>query len=282
MPDLPDEKTKIAAFNGTAASPRLEGHVLLGSFLQSQDHQMSVEVSGGAVQYLRGAVDMVRWKELHIFHDAIKAAIVLAGLIPPELLRCEPFLTKTESGWSPGLELWADTSQNGCFDLKKIETVKEMVLTGLTRDAANDVEDFGSMDLELKERVAVHQAVAETLGSMGGKKLSEPVYVRTEDDFLKIEGKLGAKPSQANFHPVEENLCGSFIGFDLHKKELLFHTGEKRVLINFDQIQVDLLEVARAAKDGRECTVRTHKTIGRDGREEHAYLPDDPFKPLDS
>ena len=282
MSALQEKKTKITSFVGDAASRGLKGHVLLGSFLQSQDLQMSAELSEGSVLFLRGPVDMVKWKELHIFHDTLKAAIVLAGLVPSELLCCAPFIRKAASGWSPGLELWADASQNSCIDYKKIETVKDLVLAGLTRDAANDADDFASMDLELTERVAVQQAVAESLGSIGGKKLSEPVYVQTEGHPLKIEGKLGAKPSQANFHPIEENICGSFIGFDLYKEELFFQAGEKRIQINFGKIPIDLVEVARAARDRRECTVRTHKIISPNGRDEYAYLPDVPFKPLNS
>ena len=65
MSALQDKKSKITPFTGDAASRGLEGHVLLASFLQSQDMQMSAELSEGAVQYLRGPVDMVKWKELY-------------------------------------------------------------------------------------------------------------------------------------------------------------------------------------------------------------------------
>lgn len=268
----------VATVNSDSAPAHMSGHVLLASFQQAQDHQMLAEVSGGTVQYLRGPVDMVKWRELHIIFDAAKAALVLSDLAPSPLLRCEPFLFKSESGWNPGLELWGDTSHSHVFDFPKIKTVVEVVLAGLKRDAANDAEDMAALELQGIERAAVRQIIAETLGASGGKKLAEPVHVTVEHSTLKVEGKLGSKPSQANFHPLEEKLSGRFSGFDLDKRELLFSTASKRIFLNFERLQVDVLEVARACLEGRDCEVRTQKTTARDGRENRAYLPEAPFR----
>src|SRR2546422_7969590 len=162
-------KKTVATVSSDSARAHMSGHVLLASFQQAQDHQMLAEVSGGTVQYLRGPVDMVKWKELHIIFDAVKAALVLSDLAPSQLLRCEPFLFKSESGWNPGLELWGDTSHGHVFDSAKIKTVVEVVLAGLKRDAANDAEDMGATELQAPERAAVRQVITETLGISGGK-----------------------------------------------------------------------------------------------------------------
>ena len=261
-----------------ASAHSLLGHILLTSLQQSQDHQITAELSGGAVQYVRGPVDMVKWKELHIIRDAIQNAVVRTGLVQPELLKCEPYFLTTASGWNPGLELWGDNSQGQGFDLRKIKIVVDAVLAGLQRDAGNDVDDIGMMDIEPVEREAVYQVTHETLCAIGGKRLAQPVVVRTGESTLRLEGKLGSKPSQANFHPVQNALNGHFAGFDFDKKELVFLTPEKRVYVNFEPLQVDLIAVTRAVLEGQECVIRTHRTTSRSGQHDFAYLPDAPFK----
>jgi hypothetical protein len=274
------KQPKITAATGAShkAAASLLGHILLTSLQQSQEHQITAEVSGGAVQYVHGPVDMVKWKDLHIIHDAIKAAIVRTEMARPELLKCEPYLLTMGSGWNPGLELWGDASEGAGFDIQKINIVVDVLLAGLKRDAVNDADDIGMMDLDPIQREAMRQVIRETLHATGGKRLAQPVDVRAGESELRLEGKLGAKPSQANFHPVQTTLSGRFAGFDLQKKELLFLTPERCVHLNFEPQQVDLLQVTRSAIEELDCEVRTHQTTGRNGRHDHAYLPDIPFK----
>lgn len=274
------EKNVVVGVVADTVPPSVLDHELLVSLQQSQDHQMSVDVSEGAVQCLRGPLDMIKWKELHVVHDTIRAAVVRAGLAPSDILKCEPYLLKTASGWNPVLELWGRTSQDQDFEFEKIRVVVEAVLAGLKRDIANDADDLCTSTLESSEREAVHQVITEALSVNGGKKMAVPVHVSVKECLLTLNGKLGAKPSQANFHPTDDPLLGRFSGFDIEKKELIFRTSGRSVLMNFEPTLVDLIEVARAAIEGRELTARTHKTIARDGREDHAYLPDEPFKSL--
>ena len=259
------------------------GHILLASFQQSQQHQITAEVRGGEVQYLHGPVDQVRWSELHIVLDALQTAVVRTGLAQPESLKCKPYFVTTAAGWNPGLRLWVDTSQNQSVDTQKIRTVIEAVLVGLKRDSIDDAGDFSMLDFSMLdispiEREATCQVIRETLKITGGKRLAQPVDVVNGESLLRLEGKLGAKPSQANFHPIVKVVAGQFTGFDLQKKELLFSTLEKCLHINFNPQDVDLVAVTHAAIDGRSCELRTHQTTARNGHYDYAYLPDSPFK----
>lgn len=274
------EKNVVMGVVADTELPRVMDHVLLVSLQQSQDHQMSVDLADGAVHCLRGPLDMIKWKELHVVHDTIRGAVVRAGLAPSDILKCEPYLLKTSTGWNPVLELWGRASRDHDFEFEKIKMVVEAVLSGLKRDIENDADDLCISTLESCEREAVHQVITEALSLNGGKKLAVPVHVSVKERVLTLNGKLGAKPSQANFHPTDDPLLGRFCGFDIEKKELIFRTSGRCVLMNFEPSLVNLLAVTGAATERREIVARTHKTIARDGREDHAYLPDKPFKSL--
>jgi hypothetical protein len=276
----PHPKSVVMGVVTDTQPPVMTDHVLIVSLQQSQDHQMSVDLSEGTVHCLRGPLDMIKWKELHVVHDTIRAAVVRAGLAPPDSLKCEPYLVKTATGWNPVLDLWGRISPDQDFEFEKIRLVVEAVLAGLKRDLKNDADDLFVSALKSSEREAVHQVITEALSLNGGKKLAVPVHMSIKENVLTLIGKLGAKPRRANFHPTEVPLHGRFSGFDLEKNELIFRTPGKCVLMNFEPSLVDLISVTRAATEGRELVVRTHKTIARDGREDHAYLPDEPFKSL--
>lgn len=274
------EKSVVLGVVAETEPPSVMDHVLLVSLQQSQDHQMSFGVSEGAAHCFRGPLDMVKWKELHVAHDTIRAAVVRTCLAPSDILKCEPYLLETAAGWNPVLDLWGRKSLDHNFEFEKIKMIVEAVLAGLKRDTENDADDLCISTLEPSERAAVHQVIKEALSLNGGMKLAVPVHVSVKERVLTLNGKLGAKPSQANFHPTEDPLLGRFSGFDIEKKELIFRTSGKCVLMNFEPSLVDLLAVARAATERRELVARTHKTIARDGKEVHAYVPDEPFKSL--
>lgn len=257
----------------------VSGHVLLANIHQQQDHQVSVEITAGSVEYLRGPVDMIKWKEVHTFHDAIKAAIVRAGLAPAERLVSAPYLLHLKSGWNPGIQLWSDASGNHEIDIQKVDVVVQAVLAGLQRDAANDAADiFCDAELDSVQQHAVHDVIQETLVSAGGKKLAQPLHVQSGQRSQLIKGKLGAKPSRANFHPEEVILKGVFDGFSLEKRELTFKSDEKMIHINFEKEIVSLVEIAKAASEKRMCVVRTHRTISLRGEDVFAYLPEGVFR----
>lgn len=259
-------------FERVPADP-MPGYAMLVNLQQLQDHQVSLAMSGETIDCIRGAVDRIRWPELHTVLDAIKAGLVRASQVVAERLVCTPYLTIQGSGWSPGLELWVELQDERTIDLKKVNAIVELVLIGLQRDFSNTTNDFATELLEPIEREAVRQVVSETLSSAGGKRLALPIFVQLDQQpLLKLDGKFGAKPSQANFHAEERILNGRFVGFDLTKNELLFLTAEKKIAVNFDPRQVDLQDIASAASNGRDCTIRTHRTISANGSDVHAYV----------
>ena len=252
--------------------------VVLVTLHQQQGFQVSVDVAGGAIQCIRGPLDMVKWKELHTLYDAIRAAIVRAGLAEPELLECEPFLLKTVTGWNPVLQLLGNDSDDQTYDLRRIKEIAERTLVGLKRDAANNSDDLLADDLNETQTGAVREVVLEVLNGNGGKRFTTPVHVVVDDQEFKLDGKLGAKLNCANFHPQEVRLTGKFFGFDGQKGELFFLTESGQIHINFEQDLVDLLAVVQTYLDRKECEIRVHKTISKQGAAVYSFLPDGTLK----
>lgn len=256
------------------------GCVLLADIHQQQDHQVSLEITAGSLEYIRGPIDMIKWKEVHTFHDALKSAIARAGLAPVEQLVSAPYLLRQQSGWNPGMQLWADTTSND-IDLQKINVIVTAVLAGVQRDAANDTLDiFFDTVLDSVQKQAVREVIFETLVFAGGKKLMLPMHVQVGKQSQTIKGKLGAKPSLANFHPDPMVFTGTFDGFSLEKRELTFKVDEKIIHLNFEKEIVNLIEVAVAASEKRVCAMRTHRTISARGEDVHAFLPEGAFRRL--
>jgi hypothetical protein len=258
--------------------PHLVGHVLLTSLQQAQQHKMSADVAEGEVVCLRGPLDLVKWRELHVGHDAIRAALIRAALVPTELLVTEAYLLNHGQAWNPVLELWADESQGDGFDIQKIHAVVEAVLAGLHRDAINDIEDLCEVSLDPVERHAVHQVVQETLAVIGGRRLSVPVHVHVHASTFSLSGKLGRKKSRLNLHPSEESFSGQFLGIDIDPPELRFQADQRTIRMCFARPVVDLKAVLDAMLAGEQCEVRTQKTIAENGREVHTYQPDGAFR----
>ena len=267
-----------ASIDGTTGKSHMSQHVFLASLRQAQQHKMSADLAGGEVVCLRGPLDLVKWKELHVPHDAIRAALARAGLVPAELMVSQAYLLKYGNIWNPVLALWANESQGHHFDLKKIHAVIEAVLAGLQRPAENDVEDICEIVLMKEEREAVHQVVRETLNTIGGRRLVEPVVVHAGESMFELGGKLGAKKSKVNLQPIEASFEGRFTGILVDPMLLLFKTERTTVELSFAPEVVDLDAVFNAMRAEVDVSIRTHKTTSASGREIHVYQPEVPFK----
>lgn len=281
MAALNRENSVITGNTQKASPSHLAGHILLARLQQNQRYNISVDMTGGEVVSMHGSLDLVKWTELHVAHDAIRAALVRTGLVSASLMVLEIYLLNFDSDWNPALELWANQLDGQRFDLQKIYAVIEAVLVGLRRDASNDVDDMCEVSLDAVERQAVHQVVKETLNEIGGRRLVEPVSIEVGGTTLSLEGKLGAKQSKLNLHPREERLTGRFVGIKVDPAELLFKTETKALSLSCARPLVDFQAVLNASLSGEICEIRTQKTISVGGREIYTYQPDGPFRNTD-
>lgn len=255
----------------------LSKHIFLTSLRQAQQHKMSADLNCGEVVRLRGPLDLVKWKELHVPHDAIRAALVHTELVPSDLLVSEPYLLNYQGMWNPVIELWGNQSQGHDFDMIKIHAAVEAVVLGLTRSGENDVEDICEVVLEKEQREAVHQVILETLNVIGGRRIAAPVLVHAGEVMLELGGKLGAKKSKINLQPVDTIFKGRFSGIKIDPCVLIFKTNGMNVDLSFAIELVDLGAVLDVMLAELELEVRTQKTITSSGREVYVYIPQQTF-----
>jgi hypothetical protein len=262
----------------SSADAPITERVLLATIEQQHGYDMLAAYDGDEVTRFTGPLDVVRWTELKMLLHAIKSGVVRANLVSANEIHAVPNFSLGEAGWSPAMDIRANVSLPSTIRIHKAKTVVELILVGLKRDAANDAPDLHTDMLNSEEIAAVQEVIGETLAASGGKRLSVPLTIGVFGTVFELKGKLGVKPSLANFQAVPEQFCGQFVGFDGETRELFFRTRDKRVVMNFEPTLVDLREIVRACLEKKECLVRTHKTIARNGAEVHAYIPDKPFK----
>jgi len=131
------------------------------------------------------------------------------------------------------------------------------------------------------DRVAVLAVAEETLIKSGGHALKKPMSVLVDDKIeLTLCGRLGAKPSRANYVPTPEVLTGTFRGFvnDHKQRALLFGLNDStNIEVGFVELQLEsgvlnLTHIVALNLSQAQCHVETIKTTDSIGKTVYEFV----------